>query len=173
MTTKLAREPAGPRRVDSVPSRAFDSPEQEAYLNLWRTYDRLREIEDQVFSRHELSAQQYNALRLLHAARPGVMSASALGAKLISRAPDMTRLLDKLAERGLARRERSERNRREIDVAITPAGSKLIRELAERVRDCHRRQLGHLGAATLIELTRLLQRARAPHEDPERPWPRT
>ena len=48
----------------------FDSPQQEAYLNLWRTYDRLRLLEDELFGRHDLTAQQYNALRLLRAARP-------------------------------------------------------------------------------------------------------
>ena len=45
--------------------RRFDSPEQEAFLSLWRTYDRLRALEDELFARHELTAQQYNALRLL------------------------------------------------------------------------------------------------------------
>ena len=45
--------------------RRFDSLEQEAYLNLWRTYDRLRAEEDALFAEFDLTAQQYNALRLL------------------------------------------------------------------------------------------------------------
>ena len=51
--------------------RRFDSVEQQAFLGLWRTYDRLRALEDQLFSRYELTAQQYNALRLLKAEHPG------------------------------------------------------------------------------------------------------
>src|SRR5665213_1893489 len=51
-------------------SGRFDSPQQEVYLNLWRTYDRLRIIEDEVFGKHDLTAQQYNALRVLRAAHP-------------------------------------------------------------------------------------------------------
>src|SRR5262245_22270781 len=79
----------------------FDSPEQEAFLNLWRTYDRLRALEDDLFGRYELTGQQYNALRLLRAAHPEPVPTLALAARLISRAPDITRLLDRLEERGL------------------------------------------------------------------------
>ena len=82
----------------------FDSLYQQAYLNLWRTYDRLKAIEDDLFARSDLSAQQYNALRLLQAAHPGTIPTLTLGARLISRAPDMTRMLDRLEDRGLVRR---------------------------------------------------------------------
>ena len=54
-------------------TRRFDSAQQEAFLNLWRTYDRLRMLEDQLFSQHDLTAQQYNALRLLKAEHPGTL----------------------------------------------------------------------------------------------------
>src|SRR5262245_65547750 len=93
------------------PRRTFDSTEQEVYLNLWRTYDRLRALEDELFAGHGLTAQQYNALRLLKAAHPGSMRTLTLAGRLISRAPDVTRLVDRLVERGLARRERREGNR--------------------------------------------------------------
>src|SRR3982751_2267336 len=100
----------------------FDSPQQEAYLNLWRTYDRLRLLEDELFGRHELTAQQYNALRLLKAAHPKKVATLHLAGRLVSRAPDITRLLDKLNERGLVDRERRADNRRVVHVGITDAG---------------------------------------------------
>ena len=53
--------------------QSFDSLEQEVYLNLWRTYDRLKFLEDEVFGRVGLSAQQYNALRLLRSVHPDAM----------------------------------------------------------------------------------------------------
>src|SRR5947208_12802636 len=84
----------------------FDSAQQEAYLNLWRTYDRLRILEDELFGRHNLTAQQYNALRLLRAAFPKKVPTLELAGRLVSRAPDITRLIDKLVERGLVERER-------------------------------------------------------------------
>src|ERR1044071_54956 len=92
----------------------FDSPQQEAYLHLWRTYDRLRLLEDELFGRHDLTAQQYNALRLLRGARPGKIATWTLGWRLVSRAPDITRLLDKLHARGLINRERPADNRRTV-----------------------------------------------------------
>src|SRR5687767_11792139 len=121
--------------------RRFDSPQQEAFLALWRTYDRLRSFEDELFSRHGLTAQQYNALRLLRAAHPKRVATLSLGARLISRAPDITRLLDRLAERGLIERERLADNRRVVQVGITDAGVALLDELSAEVCACHARQL--------------------------------
>jgi DNA-binding MarR family transcriptional regulator len=152
------------------PHKRFDSPQQEVYLNLWRTYDRLRALEDELFTRHGLTAQQYNALRLLRAAYPGKVPTLTLGAKLISRAPDITRLLDKLSERGLVDRERPADNRRVVNVGITPAGLALLEELAPVVRDCHALQLGHLAPEEMNTLVRLLHRARDPHEPADSAW---
>jgi DNA-binding MarR family transcriptional regulator len=150
--------------------RSFDCPEQEVFLNLWRTYDRLRALEDELFARYDLTAQQYNTLRLLKAAHPDSVPTLALAARLISRAPDITRLLDRLEGRGLVRRERPAGNRRMVMVAITEAGLALLRELAGPVRDCARRQLGHLDPGRQAQLIELLKAARAPHEDEEGPW---
>src|SRR4051794_1905248 len=125
--------------------RRFDSPEQEAFLNLWRTYDRLRAAEDELFNRYELTAQQYNALRLLRGEHPAPLPTLSLGARLVSRAPDITRLLDKLEERGLVIRERPASNRRTVLVKITDQGLALVRTLDKPVRDCHFRQLGHMS----------------------------
>src|SRR5688572_26210693 len=120
--------------------RRFDSPQQEAFLSLWRTYDRLRLLEDELFGRHDLTAQQYNALRLLRAARPQKVRTLTLGARLVSRAPDITRLVDRLAHRGLVERERPAENRRVVHVGITDAGCTLLEQLAGEVSACHGRQ---------------------------------
>ena len=151
-------------------SRRFDSLEQEVFLSLWRTYDRLRALEDELFARHDLTAQQYNALRLLRGARPVRLRTLDLAARLVSRAPDITRLLDRLEQRGLVARARPPENRREVWVGITDPGLALLDELAGPVRACHARQLGHLSAAQLEALADLLRAARRPHEDPEGTW---
>jgi len=148
----------------SAAARQFDSLEQEAYLNLWRTFDRLRAIEEEVFGRFELSAQQYNALRLLEEASPGTLPTLSLAGRLVSRAPDITRLLDRLEARGLVRREREPHNRRIVQVGLTPAGGELLARMHELVRECGARQLGHLGNDRLRALIALLKTAREPHE---------
>ncbi len=150
--------------------RRFDSVEQEAFLGLWRTYDRLRAFEDDLFDRHGLSAQQYNSLRLLRSHHPEPLPTLAIGGRLISRAPDITRLLDKLAERDLVSRERPDDNRRVVRVRITPAGLTLLKQLEAEVRDCHRRQLGHLKPTQLKSLIELLRAARKPHEPSDGDW---
>ena len=151
-------------------SPRFDSPEQEAFLNLWRTYDRLRGLEDELFGRHGLTAQQYNALRLLRAAHPEKVPTLSLATRLVSRAPDITRLLDKLHDRGLVERERPADNRRVVMVGVTPAGLALLDELAPAVRACHASQLGHLRPEEMNTLVDLLRRARDPHEPEGSQW---
>lgn len=158
----MVQNPPQPRR--------FDSPAQEAYLNLWRTYDRLRLAEDELFGKHDLTAQQYNALRLLRGEHPQPLPTLAIAARLISRAPDITRLLDKLEERGWIVRVRPPDNRRMVLVTITDEGLRLLKKLDKPVRDCHVRQLGHLSEANLRELTALLRQARAPHEPDGSSW---
>lgn len=171
----VTRRPAADRptaspAVEAGPS--FDSLEQEAYLQLWRTYDRLRELDERVFARHGISAQQYNALRVLRSVAPRPLATAALGARLVSRSPDMTRMLDKLEERGLVRRQRSAASRRRVDVWITPAGRGLVARLAAAVRQCGRDQLGHLDRRALRSFIDLLKRARAPHDgDAADAWP--
>lgn len=148
----------------------FDSPQQEAFLNLWRTYDRLRLLEDELFSQFHLTAQQYNLLRLLRAEHPQPSPTLSLAARLVSRAPDITRMLDKLEERGWIARERPADNRRLVLVRITQSGLALLKRLDRPVRECHDRQLGHLALPDLERLITLLERARAPHEPVEGSW---
>lgn len=160
-------------KAATVTRRKFDSVEQSAYLNLWRTYDLLKAYEDRLFSEYDLSAQQYNTLRLLKAVHPARLPTLELGARLVSRAPDMTRLLDRLEARGLIDRERLPENRRVVEIGITPEGVKLLNTLSRQVTECHSRQLGHMSADELETLNRLLDRCREPHEPDDSHWPKT
>ncbi len=141
-----------------------DSLEQEVFLNLWKTYDRLKAIEDEVLGKVGLSAQQYNALRCLRWAAPAAIATLDLGRQLVSRAPDITRMLDRLELRGLLKRERLPSNRRVVEVKITPAGETLLDDIHAGVLECHVRQLGHLDQKSLKQLAKLLKAARLPHE---------
>lgn len=152
------------------PGRTFDSLQQEVFLELWRTYDRLRKLEEDLFSQHELTPQQYNALRLLRAEHPASLPTLDLAGRLVSRAPDITRLLDKLEQQGWIVRTRRRDNRRVVDVGITASGLDLLRRIESPLRACHERQLGHLSPEQCQHLIQLLQAARQPHEDPQGPW---
>lgn len=127
-------------------------------------------MEDELFGRVGLTAQQYNALRLLRAAHPEKLPTLNLAARLISRAPDITRLVDKLHEKGLVDRERPAANRRVVNVGITEQGLALLTELAAEVRAVHQRQLGHLSPDEMKTLVDLLRKAREPHEPDSGGW---
>jgi DNA-binding MarR family transcriptional regulator len=148
--------------------RRFASPEQEVFLSLWRTYDRLRMLEDELFARFDLTAQQYNVLRVLRASSP--LPTLVIAERLISRAPDITRMVDRLERRSLVVRQRDEGNRRVVQVAITSAGRKLLQSIDQPLHACHQRQLGHLTKSQLAQLRELLQIARRPHESEDSPW---
>lgn len=148
----------------------FDSSEQEVFLQLWRTYDRLKTLEDELFGQHQLSAQQYNALRLLQSAAPDPVPTLALGRRLISRSPDMTRMIDRLEERGLIARKRRSDNRRVVEVSLTAAGKSLLADLSDAVGEMHEAQLGHLTQTKQRQLIELLKEARRPLEDETCDW---
>jgi DNA-binding MarR family transcriptional regulator len=159
-----------PDELSSGSARRFDSLEQEAFLNLWRTYDRLHVAEEELFGRYDLTPQQYNVLRLLRGEGGGKLPTLALASRLVSRAPDITRILDKLEERGLIERERPPDNRRMVLIGLSPAGRDLLAQLDAQVRECHARQLGHLPPEQLRQLIALLQSARGPHEETSSHW---
>ncbi len=157
---------------DDLTPRAprFDSPAQEAYLRLWRVYDRLKLIEEELFAAYDLSSQQYNTLRLLCAALPGSMGTLELASRLISRAPDITRLVNKLEERTWVERQRDDSDRRNIRIRITPAGAHLLQQLEGPLAAVHERQLGHLPASELNALIAALSAAGNPHEPDDSHW---
>jgi DNA-binding MarR family transcriptional regulator len=150
--------------------RRFDSVEQEAYLTLWRVYDRLRAVESEVLERWDLSAQQYNVLRLLEVAHPQPLPTLTVASRLISRAPDITRMVDKLVARGLVCRQRSQEDRRAAMLGITAAGLLVLREIFPVLQAAHQRQVGHLSQRELKQLIRLLRKAGKPHEPEGSPW---
>ncbi len=153
-----------------IPKPTFDSPAQEVYLHLWRSYDRLRAIEDELFGRYDLSAQQYNALRLLEIAFPAGVQTMEIGRQLISRMPDMTRMLDRLEKRSLITRTRLPENRRVVEVFISKEGQRLLTAMQDDVLKMHETQLGHLSPNQQSQLVRLLKAARKPHEDASCGW---
>ena len=141
-------------------SRRVGSPEEAAFLDLLRTTDMLSRGLISVLKAEELSATQYNVLRILRGAPEG-LPCGEIANRMITRDPDVTRLLDRLEKRGLIFRRRETQDRRTVMAQITAEGSKLLIRLDEPVQAGHRRQLGHLGRKRLQTLSDLLQAARS------------
>jgi DNA-binding MarR family transcriptional regulator len=138
----------------------FTSREQEAYLALLRTADALQSRVETKLKEFGLTGTQYNALRILRGAGPDGMPCSDIGERMITRDPDITRLLDRLQKRGLAERTRTKQDRRVIYGKITPAGIKLLREMDEPIEKHGREMLRHVGQGKLRQLIELLELVR-------------
>jgi DNA-binding MarR family transcriptional regulator len=133
--------------------------EEVAFLELSRTQDLLGRRLSVLLKAEDLSATQYNVLRILRGAPEG-LPCGEVGNRMITRDPDITRLLDRLEKRGLIVRSRDSQDRRMVMARITPEGLKLLARMDEPVRAGHRNQLGHLGRERLRTLIELLQTAR-------------
>jgi len=146
-------------RVESQRRRAV-CPEEAAFLELLRTTDMLSRGLITVLKTGDLSPNQYNVLRILRGAPPAGLPCGEIADRMITRDPDITRLLDRLEKRELISRCRETKDRRMVVARITPQGLKLLARLDEPVQEMHRKQLGHLGGARLKELQDLLVEAR-------------
>jgi DNA-binding MarR family transcriptional regulator len=130
-------------------------PEEAAFLDLLRTTEMLSRDLAQVLKIEDLSATQYNVLRILRGSLEG-LPCGEIASRMITRDPDITRLLDRLERRGLISRCRETKDRRMVMARITPDGLKVLGRLDEPVQQAHRKQLGHLGRQRLRALSGLL-----------------
>src|SRR2546428_8951010 len=140
--------------------RRATCPEEAAFLDLMRTTDMLSRGLVHVLKTEDLSPTQYNVLRILRGTPEG-LACGEIASRMITRDPDVTRLLDRLEKRGLISRCRETKDRRTVMTRITPDGLKLLARLDEPVQSGHRKQLGHLGRERLRALTELLRVARS------------
>lgn len=146
--------------VQSRSKRQPDCPEEVVFLDLLRTTDILSRGLATVLKTEDLSANQYNVLRILRGSAHG-LPCGEIASRMITRDPDITRLLDRLEKRGLISRCRETKDRRMVMARITPHGFKLLARLDEPVEETHRKQLGHLGSERLRALAELLDAARS------------
>jgi DNA-binding MarR family transcriptional regulator len=138
------------------------SAEEAVFLDLLRTSDVLSRRLAHVLKNEDLSSNQYNVLRILRGAPEG-LPCGEIANRMITRDPDITRLLDRLEKRGLISRCRENKDRRMVMARITNEGLKLLASLDEPVQQAHREQLGHLGRERLKALTELLRESRGPN----------
>ena len=139
-------------------AKPFASPEQEALLGLLTVAARLTEPWVKVLKEtSSLTASQYNVLRILRGSHPARLACSDIASRMIDRDPDVTRLLDRLEKRGLAKRVRSRTDRRVVEIGITAKGLQVVGGLDPQAQRMPKALLGHLGPDRLRQLTRLLE----------------
>ncbi len=138
-------------------SRPFPHPAEEAFLNLQRTAGWLMRPVEELLRSFGLTHPQYNVLRILAGAGAAGLPCGEIAARLITRDPDVTRILDRMEKLGHVQRGRGLEDRRVVRAHITPAGLATVRGLAKPVLVAIRAPLAPLGAAKLEQLTSLLE----------------
>ena len=140
--------------------KAFTSLQQEAFLNVLRTSSTLTDDLEDLLRPYGISATQYNVLRILRGSGVEGLCRNELRDRMLTRMPDMTRLLDRMEEAGWVTRAREREDRRMVLTRISVAGQELLTELDGPVNELHRKQLNRLTDEQLRSLIELLTRAR-------------
>jgi len=141
-------------------TKPFSGLEQEALLNIRRTSGYIEHVFQQILKRHGLTEPQYNVLRILRGAGPDGLRCAEIGERMITRDPDITRLLDRLQRQRLVERKRDLSDRRVIRARISAAGTEILRELDPVVETSGISVLQHMSRARIDLLIDLMEEVR-------------
>ena len=135
--------------------------EDRLFVALLKASDSLASQADQLIKANGLTSAQYNVLRILRGAGPEGLPCNTIAERMISRDPDMTRLLDRMEKRDVISRERQKEDRRVVKARITDEGLKLLKKMDAPIRELHKSQFAHMTSARLKTLMDLLTEAAA------------
>jgi DNA-binding MarR family transcriptional regulator len=154
-------------KFEIMQERPFASLEEEALLNLLRTSDRMNRAFQHKTRDWGVTMTQYNVLRILRGAQPNGLTCSAIGSRMITAEPDITRLLARLKALKLIRQKRDRKDRRILWTQISAAGLERLGKMDPVILQAPIELLGHLDRAELTELIRLLVLARKRTDEPQ------
>lgn len=142
-------------------TKPFLSHEQEVYLQIRRTAELSNRWLTEVLKVHGLSTSTLNVLRILRGARPEAISSARISERMVARDPDLTRLLDKLEKAGLVKKQRDEKDRRVVNVGITPEGVRVCEAATHDTTVRLKEEFSHMTKKQLDQLADLLELARS------------
>jgi DNA-binding MarR family transcriptional regulator len=135
----------------------FDTPFQEAGLNLMVASNHVREECERAAAGVGITLPQYNVLRILRGVHPQGHPRCEIAARMLDRAPDVTRLIDRLEEKGFVERRREGSDRRQSITRITEKGLGLLRQADPAVRGVFDRIEQRLSPAECETLSRICE----------------
>lgn len=143
-------------------TKPFQSVAQEAYISLQRTADVVMRDAAQFLKRWDISATQYNVLRILRGAGPEGLRCGEIGERMVTHDPDITRLLDRIEKSGWIERARDTTDRRVVLTRITKKGLELLKQIDKPLTDYTREMSRHIPEKRLRELIDILDLLRNP-----------
>lgn len=139
--------------------KKFHSEFEKAAVNILYTSSWLYNINAARFKKHNITPEQYNVLRILRGSYPQPMMLSDITKRMIDKASNATRLVEKLKQKGLVERETCEKNRRQVDIVITKKGLALLTKI-DKEADEWMETLKSISKAEATELNRILDKLR-------------
>ena len=130
--------------------------EDQLFVAILKTADGLSQQAEQLIKSAGLTMAQYNVLRILRGAEPEGLLCRGISDRMISRDPDITRLLDRMENHGWITRQREKEDRRVVRTRITEEGLAVLQKLDQPVRELHKGQFSHMSAPQLKTLAKLL-----------------
>jgi DNA-binding MarR family transcriptional regulator len=140
-------------------TKPFLLVEEEVSLSIIRTADVLFQRTAELLKPFDLSLSQYNVLRILRGAQEA-LSCGQIAERMVSRDPDITRLLDRMETRGLISRARDGQDRRVVKAQITSKGLHLLEEIQPLIVAHHRRQFAGFGEKKLKQMVEWMEQIR-------------
>jgi MarR family transcriptional regulator, organic hydroperoxide resistance regulator len=162
VTTPSSKDGTG-IQAEIAQRRPFHSVKAEVAVSILRTAALIERHFAQVVARTGMTTQQYNVLRILRGAGDEGLPTLVIRDRMIHEAPGITRLLDKLEKAGLARRERTAPDRRQVFCYITPRGLAMVDELDEEMKGADEVAVGNLSEPEQRQLLKLLEGVRSGH----------
>jgi len=138
------------------PRRGRPDPLGDLFLDVQRTADRLMRGLEEALRPTRITPVQYLVLRSLRRAGAIGMPSNEIVREMTTHDPDMTRLLDKLEDRGIIERQRDREDRRIYRVSLTRSGVRLLKNLTKLTRELHRKQFTTISRRQALTLTRML-----------------
>ena len=137
----------------------FRNPRQKATINLIYTLSWMRERTKAIFDAEDITAQQFNILRILRGSFPQPLSTLQIRERMLEKMSDTSRIVDRLITKGLVKKITCKNDRRLVDVIISDKGKKLLERLDTR-QDEIDAVLGNLSEKDANILSDLLDKIR-------------
>jgi DNA-binding MarR family transcriptional regulator len=144
---------------EDIRQEKFGSEHEKVAINILFTSSWVHSGNTARLKKHGITPEQYNVLRILRGSHPSKIMLAEITSRMIDKNSNATRLVEKLRQKGLVKRELCESNRRQVDISITEKGMSLMKAV-----DLEERQwidsLKNITKSEAVELNRLLDKLR-------------
>ena len=146
---------------NEINQRKFRNEYQKSAINLVYTYNWVTERITRIFDEWDITAQQFNILRILRGAGQP-LSTLQIRQRMLDKMSDTSRIVDRLVRKGLVKKSICKMDRRLVDVTITDKGKKLLEKIDQysEQMDGIMKNLTEEDARTLNELLDKIRNAK-------------